>query len=230
MAKDIRLYQMDGWLSGLVGKYDKKRMGYKKKELQLRGTAEILNTAVYGLYYGFFFYSVLNRMWEGSIGVSDVVFYAGMGPALYHMASRDFYNSIFGLIRISIGFNRFQEYMDYGEDTGQMEVAVKKEAPVLSLEHVSFSYPGSSKKVLQDLNLTVPAGEKLAIVGVNGAGKTTLMKLICGLLHPTEGRILLNGIDMEEMEAEERYAWFSCTFQDIHFLFCFPQAFKYKIL
>lgn len=218
MAKDIRLYQMDVWLSGLVGKYDKERMRYKKKELRLRGTAEILNTAVYGLYYGLFFYSVLNRMWEGSIGVSDVVFYAGMGPALYHMASRDFYNSIFMLLKISIGFSRFQEYMDYGEDTGQMEVAVKKEAPVISLEHVSFSYPGSSKTVLQDLNLTIPAGEKLAIVGVNGAGKTTLMKLICGLLHPTEGRILLNGTDMEEMEAEERYAWFSCTFQDVQFL------------
>lgn len=102
--------------------------------------------------------------------------------------------------------------------TRKIEAAIKNEAPVISLEHVSFSYPGSNRKVLQDLNLTIPAGEKLAIVGVNGAGKTTLMKLTCGLLHPTEGRILLNGTDMEEMEAEERYAWFSCTFQDIQFL------------
>lgn len=68
------------------------------------------------------------------------------------------------------------------------------------------------------MDLTVRKGEKIAIVGVNGAGKTTLMKLACGLLQPVSGRILLNGRDMAQMEAEERYSWFSCAFQDIQFL------------
>lgn len=218
MAKDIRLYRMDDWLSGLVNRYCKERMDYKKKELQMRGGSGVLNTAAYGIYYISFFYFLLHHLWEGSIRVADVVFYVGMGPALYNMISKDFYNNIFFLFKISIEFSRFQEYLDYGEDTGQVELPIRKEAPVITLEHVSFSYPDSSKKVLQDLNLTIQTGEKLAIVGVNGAGKTTLMKLICGLLRPTEGRILLNGCDMEKMEAEERYAWFSCTFQDIQFL------------
>lgn len=74
------------------------------------------------------------------------------------------------------------------------------------------------QRFLKDVDLTVRKGEKIAIVGVNGAGKTTLMKLACGLLHPVNGRILLNGKDMAQMEAEERYSWFSCAFQDIQFL------------
>ncbi len=108
--------------------------------------------------------------------------------------------------------------MEYGEDTGKGEVPVQKDAPSIVLEHVGFSYPGTEKEVLKDIDLQVRPGEKVAIVGVNGAGKTTLMKLICGLLHPTSGRILINGVDMETMEAEERYVWFSCTFQDVQFL------------
>lgn len=71
---------------------------------------------------------------------------------------------------------------------------------------------------LSDFNLKVNKGESVAIVGVNGAGKTTLMKLACGLLHPTEGKIFLNGRDMQELDAEERYANFSCAFQEIQFL------------
>ena len=68
------------------------------------------------------------------------------------------------------------------------------------------------------MSVKIDAGEKIAVVGLNGAGKTTLMKLICGLLHPTKGKILLNGVDMETMTQQEIYAWFSCVFQDVHFL------------
>lgn len=218
MAKDVRLYQMNDWLSGLIDKYCKERLRYKAKELKVRVSAIILSEIIYGIYYGCFFICVLYRLWEGNINASDVVFYAGVGPALYNLLSNDFLTNIRKLSQVSNEFARFQEYMDYGENTGDKNVPVKKEASAISLEHVTFSYPGTDKEVLTDLNLSIKKGEKIAIVGVNGAGKTTLMKLICGLLHPTKGRILLDGIDMEQMEAEERYSHFSCVFQDIQFL------------
>ncbi len=60
----------------------------------------------------------------------------------------------------------------------------------IRLENVSFRYPGAEKDTLTGIDLTLHPGEKLAVVGLNGAGKTTLVKLICGFLDPTGGRVL----------------------------------------
>ena len=68
------------------------------------------------------------------------------------------------------------------------------------------------------MNLTVRAGEKLAVVGLNGTGKTTLVRLLAGLLDPTEGRVLLNGRDIREFDRREYYALFSAVFQDFSVL------------
>ena len=72
-----------------------------------------------------------------------------------------------------------------------------------SFENVSFKYFGSDKYVLKNLNFTLEAGESLALVGENGAGKTTLVKLLARLYTPTEGRILWDGIDIQEFNYEE---------------------------
>lgn len=218
MAKDIRLYRMDSWMSDLIKSYLGERLFYKRKELTASGMSGANNAVSIGIFLSFLLGMVLLRFWNGDIGVSDVVFYANMGPLLFNLVYDNIARGSIKLFWIITGFQRFQTFMDYGEDTGRMDVPVQREAPAIVLERVSFSYPGAQKEVLKDIDLRVRPGEKVAIVGVNGAGKTTLMKLICGLLHPTSGRILLNGIDMETMEAEERYAWFSCTFQDVQFL------------
>ena len=83
----------------------------------------------------------------------------------------------------------------------------------IKLENVSYTYPGSDKKILDNLNLTVHRGEKLAMVGLNGAGKTTIVKLICGFLDPDEGRVLLNGNDIRDFNRREYYKLFSAVFQ-----------------
>lgn len=218
MAKDIRLYQMPGWLLAIINQYIKECLVYKAKELGTRLFSGYLNTILFSIYNGCIFAGILYQLWHGNITASDLVFYAGIGPALFQLCGHELMGKIFGMVSISVAFGRFQEFINYGKDSGRLEVPLKKTAPVIQAEHVSFTYPGTQQPVLQDLNITIEAGEKIAIVGVNGAGKTTLMKLFCGLLHPTEGRILLNGRDMEAMESEECYAWFSCVFQDIQFL------------
>ena len=73
----------------------------------------------------------------------------------------------------------------------------------ITFDHVSFQYD-KQRKVLDDFNLTIPAGQKVALVGINGAGKTTLVKLLCGLYRPDSGRILLNGRELTEDNREDR--------------------------
>ncbi|UUV31579.1 ABC transporter ATP-binding protein/permease [Amycolatopsis roodepoortensis] len=84
----------------------------------------------------------------------------------------------------------------------------------IRLEAVSFSYPGSDRPVLREVDLDLPAGRTVALVGENGAGKSTLVKLLCGLYEPTAGRILVDGVDLREMPPEEWRSAISTLFQD----------------
>ena len=88
----------------------------------------------------------------------------------------------------------------------------------IRFDHVSFRYPHTDKNVFTDLNFTIHAGERLAIVGVNGAGKSTLVKLMTGLFAPTEGHIYINGVDITEMKKSEIYDLYSAVFQDVNVL------------
>ncbi len=84
----------------------------------------------------------------------------------------------------------------------------------ITFENVSFAYPGSESQALSDLSFTITPGETLAVVGRNGAGKTTLFKLICRLYDPTEGRILIDRIDIRDFEPDELRAHIGAMFQD----------------
>lgn len=84
----------------------------------------------------------------------------------------------------------------------------------ITLEHVSFKYPGTDKWVLEDISFTIHAGETVALVGANGAGKTTLVKILTRLYDPTEGRILIDGIDLKEFDPVEVRRRAGVIFQD----------------
>ncbi len=84
----------------------------------------------------------------------------------------------------------------------------------LRVEHVSFRYPGTDRLVLDDVDLFIPAGAVVAIVGENGAGKTTLVKLLCRFYEPTEGRITVDGADLSRVPAEGWRARCAGAFQD----------------
>ncbi len=88
----------------------------------------------------------------------------------------------------------------------------------IRFEDVAFSYPGSDISVLDGLDLVIPAGESLALVGLNGAGKTTLVKLLCGLYEPTSGRITVDGTDLDALDLCEWRSRIGVIFQDfVHY-------------
>lgn len=84
----------------------------------------------------------------------------------------------------------------------------------IEFKNVSFSYPKDNKKIFENLSFKINKKEKIAIVGVNGAGKTTLVKLILGLYKPISGKILINGIDSEQLDISERFNAFSVVLQE----------------
>jgi ATP-binding cassette, subfamily B, bacterial len=95
-------------------------------------------------------------------------------------------------------------------------IPAPQEAPrnEIRFEDVVFQYPGSEQRVLNHLNLAIPAERSLAIVGENGAGKTSLVKLLCGLYEPTSGRITVDGITLSELHPETWRTRVAVLFQD----------------
>lgn len=93
-------------------------------------------------------------------------------------------------------------------------IFLKGDTPEIVFENVSFSYPQNTNLTLEHISLTIKPGEKFALVGENGAGKTTFVKLLCRIYDPTEGRILINGYDLRNIDLESWYKTLGILFQE----------------
>lgn len=105
-------------------------------------------------------------------------------------------------------------FMEYPEVIEKNADSVEAGLHRIEFRDVSFAYPGTDRKVLDKINITIEPGEKLSIVGLNGAGKTTFIKLLCRLYDPTSGQILLDGKDIKEYDYREYMKQFAPVFQD----------------
>lgn len=94
------------------------------------------------------------------------------------------------------------------------EPAPDRLANGITIDHLSFCYPGTERLVLEDINVFIPAGSVVAIVGENGAGKSTLVKVLCKLYEPTSGGVLVDGTPLERLRTDEWRARVSGAFQD----------------
>jgi ATP-binding cassette subfamily B protein len=143
---------------------------------------------------------------------------------LYTQAASSVQSSIQGILG---GFSGLYEHNLYLNNLYELlETPARIQAPAnprplpnpvrgeLVFDHVSFSYPGSGVQALTDVSFRIAPGETLAVVGRNGAGKTTLIKLICRLYDPIEGRILLDGVDIREVDPDQLRATIGAMFQD----------------
>jgi len=123
--------------------------------------------------------------------------------------------SVSGMYEDNLYLSNLYEYLEQPVPSRRGK-AVKGPQPELGLEfeNVSFTYAGASEKALDSIDLKIRPGESLALVGENGSGKTTLIKLLTRLYDPTEGRILLDGLDLQEWDVESLRQRVGVIFQD----------------
>lgn len=153
-----------------------------------------------------------------TITVGDVVMYSG---AVFYAGGsiRGLIQTISSLWANILQIEAFFNYLDYKPAA---PVGKSIEPPARSnasdkewiINNVSFSYPGQSEKVLENISFSIGSKEKIAIVGLNGAGKTTLMKLMLRLLDPDQGKIKFRGIDLKEWDMLALRKTFGVVFQD----------------
>lgn len=110
-------------------------------------------------------------------------------------------------------YRKFVEYVPKMRDR-EDAIEVENTEHELVLNNVSFSYPGSDRKILTDISMTIKPGEKIALVGHNGAGKSTLVKLLLRLYDPTEGSIFMDGRNINDIKIMGYRRQFGTIFQD----------------
>lgn len=152
----------------------------------------------------------------GMISVGEVAMYSGAIIVLQEEIS-----TLFGIwieLKTHNTYLRsYTELMETPNEKYEGTLPVEKRLDheyELEFRNVSFHYPNSDRLILKNISFRLKTGKKLAIVGANGAGKTTFIKLLCRLYDPTEGQILLNGIDIRKYDYDEYIRLFSIVFQD----------------
>ena len=165
----------------------------------------------------FCLFLIITDIKNGLLSVGMFTFYFSIvrNTGDYFSTIFSYYTSIYEQIP---HINNFRKILDLPNtiSTGALKTGLKNQPPIIEFQHVSFKYPNSNRFIYQDLNLTIASGEEIAIVGPNGAGKSTLIKLICRFYDPTEGKILINGVDLKKYNLDYWYRHLSLLNQEFN--------------
>lgn len=220
-AKDIRMFGLRGWLEELWGSTMRLYSAFCAKRERKYIWANIIDIVLTFLRNGIAYAFLIGITVKNGLPASQFLLYfaALSGFAQWVVEILD---KLSVMHKQSLDISTIREFLDWDEPfdlNGGERIAFEPNKQYeIRLDDVSFRYPTADKDTLSHINLTVHPGEKLAIVGLNGAGKTTLVKLVCGFLDPTEGRILLNGEDIRKFNRNDYYALFSAVFQEFSVL------------
>lgn len=221
---DFRMYRQDilfknrvmrGLMdeNGLLPTFEKFNNGSIGKYKAIAGA---LSQVFTGLVYIF----VCLKAWAGAFGVGAVTQYIGAitalsgGLAALVSVVGELRNNAF-FLRTTFELLDMPNEMSHGNLTIEKRIDQKHE---ITFRNVSFQYPQTDTFALRNISLQFNVGERLAVVGMNGSGKTTFIKLLCRLYDPTEGEILLDGINIKDYDYQEYMSIFSVVFQDFQLL------------
>ena len=220
-AKDIRLFSLSDFLLKKQQQVYEKRWKVFDFHLNLWLSHGVVVTAAVfvskAAIYAVMFHAVLQK----GMTVGDFTLCMALAMA-FSSSLIEFLRRFGDFSRTSLEVDDLRSFleMDMLPDTGTGKPPAA-DGYRIEFRGVSYRYHGAEKWALRDLNLTIEPGERLAVVGLNGAGKTTMIKLLLRLYEPTEGSILLGGVDIRTWAREEYYRLFSPVFQNVEVL-AFP--------
>ena len=214
VAKEIRLYDMKEWI---YRKYLRINGDIQKKYIHSRNIWFKSHSIVACLQlfqeiclYVFLIFRIL----QGNLSIANFTLYIA-SARIFSRAVNDFLLEFADIKKQSSEVSDFRRFVDaYSIDCNELGELNEKKIDVV-FQDVSIVYEGQTKKALSNVNITIPYGQRLAIVGLNGAGKTSFIKLLCGLYQPSEGKILLNGKTATDFEKTSIYKMFSPVFQNV---------------
>ena len=179
-----------------------------------------LSSCVSAFLTGLIYLLVCIKAWAGAFGLGTATQYIGSVTSFFGGFSE--LMKCIGVMRINSSFlDTVFELLDTPNTMYQGSLTTEKRSDIqydVEFRDVSFKYPGSEAYALRHVNMKFKVGSRLAVVGMNGSGKTTFIKLLCRLYDPTEGEILLNGINIRKYRYDDYMKIFSVVFQDFQLL------------
>lgn len=222
--KDIQIFGMSSWLRQVHDAVLKLFRDFQLREQRVRLLGDLAEVALTFLRNGAAYGYLLALALGEGLSVSEFL--------LYFTAVGNFTTWVTGILK---GFGELHQFsLELSSVRGYIEApepfrmeggkAIEPDTSLpytLELRDVSFRYPNTETWALRHVNMKFQVGSRLAVVGENGSGKTTFIKLLCRLYDPTQGEILLNGIDIRKYSYRQYIDLFSVVFQDFQLL-AFP--------
>lgn len=222
-ACDLRMYEQQEKVAGVCldrGNPFGPKSGIAKYARGIMGLWLALSQCIFAVLTGAVYLFVCLKAWGGAFGVGSVTQYVGAITNTFLGISALLGN--LGTMRSNSSFlSTCFEFLDIPNNMYQGSLTTEKRSDrkyEVEFRDVSFKYPGSDQWALRHVNMKFRVGSRLAVVGMNGSGKTTFIKLLCRLYDPTEGQILLNGIDIRKYRYDDYMDIFSVVFQDFKLL------------
>jgi ATP-binding cassette subfamily B protein len=215
-AKETKVFGLGPYL---VDRFRRLGQTYYARERELAVTRNLVGTAWSMLSTlagaGIALYIALEAV-AGRLTIGDLALYTSAATAV-QSSVQGLFSGFSGMYENNLYLDTLYQFLA----TTPRITAPEKPRPLpepvrghVRFDGVSFSYPGSEERALDSVSFEIRPGETVAVVGRNGAGKSTLIKLLCRLYDPTEGRILLDGVDIREFDPDELRASMSAMFQD----------------
>ncbi|MDE6641342.1 MAG: ABC transporter ATP-binding protein/permease [Acetatifactor sp.] len=215
-GKDIRIFHMGNIIRARSMSAMTEIDNIKKDALHRTLKIDFRN---YALQYGFMLCAYLFAGLKAILGIISVGGLTKYVSTLLLLQGqiRQLSSTLIWLKTQNTYLSSYSEYLEIPNEKYEGTLPVEKRIDneyELEFKNVSFGYPGSGEMALKNVSFRLRTGGRLAIVGANGAGKTTFIKLLCRLYDPTEGEILLNGINVKKYDYNEYIRLFSVVFQD----------------
>jgi ATP-binding cassette subfamily B protein len=215
-AKEVKIFGLGNYLA------ERSRALFERFYIENKGLAihraihgTLINLVPTGAYYAAYGL-ILVRALAGRLSVGDLTLMVGAFSRARNIME-SLVSSLVGISEQALFIRDLFDFFETRPTIVSPPHAIPAPRPIregFDFQHVSFAYPGSDRPVLRDVDLRFYRGERIALVGENGAGKTTLVKLLARLYDPSEGRILLDGVDLRDYDVDELRNEIGVIFQD----------------
>ncbi|MDO5422501.1 MAG: ABC transporter ATP-binding protein [Eubacteriales bacterium] len=214
-AREIWIFGMHTWLANVIDQVTRLRLGTAEKNARYQFSLSISDSLMLALRDAFAYWITIQAVLAGKIEVWELVLYLGIITCISSLFT-ELTNQLASLGQRNLEIVTFREFMD--RDCSDDGLECENGPLTIELKDVSFRFQEDGPYVLRHVNLTLHEKEKIALVGENGAGKSTLVKIICGLYKPTEGKVLVNGVDLETMKLSGYQKLLATAFQDTYLM------------